>query len=67
MTTGLRPDRGRHLARRIERHLASSPEGCVSRDEFRALADDVLGDYHREETAERIRESFERSNAPWSS
>jgi 2-phosphoglycerate kinase len=64
MTTGLRPDRGRHLARRIERHLASSPQDCVSREEFRALADDVLGDYHGEETAERIRESVEALERP---
>jgi 2-phosphoglycerate kinase len=64
MTTGLRPDRGWHLARRIEHHFAASASHCVSRDEFRALAHEVLGDNDGDETAERIRHDFETLQRP---
>ena len=36
------------LARRVEDHLAASPHHCVSLDEFRALAREVLGEHERE-------------------
>ena len=43
-----------YLARRVEDHLARSGRQCVSLDELRALAPEVLGERMGDETAERI-------------
>lgn len=55
MTTGLTPDRAWDLARRVEDHLAGTGAPCVSLDELRVIARELLGPKEGDETVERIR------------